>query len=102
MRVAGSARSAVYHRRDEGPGGGDEGDGAGFGVAHQVGGSQPVGAAGRHGGKTQARRRADGVLVCIKSMDLGAMTASTVLGLYLDGQQEGNELIMLSELQVSF
>lgn len=37
-----------------------------------------------------------------RSMDLGAMTASTVLGLYLDGQQEGNELIMLSELQVSF
>jgi hypothetical protein len=36
-----------------------------------------------------------------RSMDLGAMTASTVLGLYLDGQQEGNELIMLSELQVS-
>jgi hypothetical protein len=34
-------------------------------------------------------------------MDLGAMTASTVLGLYLDGQQEGNELIMLSELQVT-
>jgi hypothetical protein len=35
-----------------------------------------------------------------RSLDLGAMTASTVLGLYLDGQQEGNELIMLSELQV--
>lgn len=33
-------------------------------------------------------------------MDLGAMTASTVLGMYLDGQEEGNELIMLSELQV--
>ncbi|KAF6253592.1 hypothetical protein COO60DRAFT_1703730 [Scenedesmus sp. NREL 46B-D3] len=37
-----------------------------------------------------------------RSMDLGAMTASTVLGLYLDGQQEGNELIMLSELQGEF
>eukprot|EP00882_Tetradesmus_deserticola_P002878 GHRQ01003060.1.p1 GENE.GHRQ01003060.1~~GHRQ01003060.1.p1 ORF type:complete len:363 (+),score=129.77 GHRQ01003060.1:132-1220(+) len=37
-----------------------------------------------------------------RCMDLGAMTASTVLGLYLDGQQEGDELIMLSELQGEF
>lgn len=37
-----------------------------------------------------------------RSLDLGQLTASTVLNMYLEGQQEGNELIMLSELQVRF
>lgn len=35
-----------------------------------------------------------------RSMDLGATTASLVLNMYLDEQQDGNEVIMLSELQV--
>lgn len=35
-----------------------------------------------------------------RSLDLGQLTASTVLSMYLEGQDEGNELIMLSELQV--
>lgn len=37
-----------------------------------------------------------------RSLDVGQLTASTVLNMYLEGQQEGNELIMLSELQVRF
>ena len=36
-----------------------------------------------------------------RSMDVGALTASVVLELY-QNQKEGEELIMLSELQVSF
>jgi hypothetical protein len=35
-----------------------------------------------------------------RSLDLGASTASLVLNMYLDGQHDGNEIIMLSELQV--
>eukprot|EP00878_Enallax_costatus_P001544 GHUV01001695.1.p1 GENE.GHUV01001695.1~~GHUV01001695.1.p1 ORF type:complete len:338 (+),score=71.75 GHUV01001695.1:200-1213(+) len=37
-----------------------------------------------------------------RSLDVGQLTASTVLNMYLEGQQEGNELIMLSELQGEF
>jgi hypothetical protein len=35
-----------------------------------------------------------------RSLDLGATTASLVLNMYLDGQHDSNEVIMLSELQV--
>lgn len=35
-----------------------------------------------------------------RSLDLGATTASLVLNMYLEGQHDGNEIIMLSELQV--
>lgn len=35
-----------------------------------------------------------------RSLDVGAATASLVLGMYLDGQRDDNEVIMLSELQV--
>lgn len=35
-----------------------------------------------------------------RSLDLGAATASLVLNMYMDGQHDGNEIIMLSELQV--
>lgn len=35
-----------------------------------------------------------------RSLDLGATTASLVLNMYLDGQRDDNEVIMLSELQV--
>jgi len=35
-----------------------------------------------------------------RSLDLGATTASLVLNMYLEGQHDSNEIIMLSELQV--
>lgn len=35
-----------------------------------------------------------------RSMDLGATTASLVLNMYLEGQRDDNEAIMLSDLQV--
>eukprot|EP00775_Hariotina_reticulata_P006219 gene6219-6456_t len=37
-----------------------------------------------------------------RSRDLGALTASAVLQMYLDGREDGDELIMLSELQGEF